>query len=270
MFEIFQYEFMRNAVIAIFLAGIACGIVGTYIVVRRLVFISEGIAHAAFGGLGIGYFLGIDPVIAAIPFSIIAALGIGIISKKANVNEDTAIGITLALGMAIGIIFIYITPGYATDLFSYLFGNVITVSVSDIIVMCILDAIIISIFFMFRREILAVSFDEEFSKIVGIKTKFIYLLTLCLIALSVVLFIRVVGIILFIALLTLPTTIAKNFTENFYKISMLSMLIAIIFSFVGLLISYISNLPSGATIIITLGIMFLLFILAEKFLNISK
>jgi len=261
---------MRNAVIAIFLAGIACGIVGTYIVVRKLVFISEGIAHAAFGGLGIGYFLRIDPIIAAIPFSIIAALGIGIMSKKANVNEDTAIGITLALGMAIGIIFIYITPGYASDLFSYLFGNVITVSVSDVIIMGILDAIIISIFFMFRREILAVSFDEEFSKIVGIKTKFIYLLTICLIALSVVLFIRVVGIILFIALLTLPTTIAKNFTENFYKISMLSMLIAIIFSFVGLLISYISNLPSGATIIITLGIMFLLFILGKKFLNISK
>jgi len=175
MFEIFQYEFMRNAVIAIFLAGIACGIVGTYIVVRKLVFISEGIAHAAFGGLGIGYFLRIDPIIAAIPFSIIAALGIGIMSKKANVNEDTAIGITLALGMAIGIIFIYLTPGYATDLFTYLFGNIITVSMSDIIIMFILDAIIISIFFMLNREILATSFDEEFSNIVGVKTKFIYL-----------------------------------------------------------------------------------------------
>jgi len=267
MFEIFQYEFMRNAVIAIVLAGIACGIVGTYIVVRKLVFISEGIAHAAFGGLGIGYFLRIDPVIAAIPFSIIAALGIGVITKKANVNEDTAIGITLALGMAIGIIFIYITPGYAADLFSYLFGNVITVSVSDIIVMCILDAVIISIFFMFRREILAASFDEEFSKLVGIKTKFIYLLTLCIIALSVVLLIRVVGIILIIALLTLPTAIAKNFTENFYKMSVLSVITGIVISIFGLFIAVIYNLPPGATIIIVMGIIFILLGFVNKIIK---
>ncbi|PKP55127.1 MAG: hypothetical protein CVT89_09355, partial [Candidatus Altiarchaeales archaeon HGW-Altiarchaeales-2] len=252
MLEIFQYEFMRNAVIAIILAGIACGIVGTYVVVRKLVFISEGISHAAFGGIGIGYFLKINPVIAA-------ALAIGIITKKTNVNEDTAIGITLAFGMAIGIIFIYITPGYAADLFTYLFGSVITVSMSDIIIMIILDAIIISIFFIFRREILAMSFDEEFSRIAGIPTKFLYLLTLCLIALSVVVLIRVVGIILIIALLTIPAAIAKNFTENFYKISVLSVITGIVISVFGLLIAIIYNLPPGATIIVVLGAIFILF-----------
>lgn len=255
---------MRNAVIAIIFAGIACGIVGTYIVVRKLVFISQGISHAAFGGIGIGYFLKINPVITAIPFGILAALAIGIITKKTNVNEDTAIGITLALGMAIGIIFIYITPGYAADLFSYLFGSIITVSMLDIKIMLILDAIIISIFFIFRREILAISFDEEFSRIIGIPTKFLYLLTLCLIALSVVVLIRVVGIILVVALLTIPSAIAKNFTENFYKMSVLSVIIGIVISIFGLLAAVIYNLPPGATIIVVLGIVFILIALANK------
>jgi len=258
---------MRNAVIAIILAGIACGIVGTYVVVRKLVFISEGISHAAFGGIGIGYFLKINPVIAAIPFAILAALAIGVMSKKANINEDTAIGIILAFGMAIGIIFISITPGYAADLFTYLFGSVITVSVSDIIIMVVLDAIIISTFFVFRREILAMSFDEEFSRIVGIPTKFLYLLTLCLIALSVVVLIRVVGIILIIALLTIPAAIAKNFTENFYKMSVLSVITGIVISIFGLLIAIIYNLPPGATIIVVLGATFILFGLVNKIIK---
>jgi len=261
---------MRNAIIAIILAGIACGIIGTYVVARKLVFISEGISHAAFGGIGIGYFLKINPVIAAIPFAIIAALAIGIISKKGNVNEDTAIGITLAFGMAVGIIFIYLTPGYAADLFTYLFGSVITVSMSDIIIMVILDAIIVSIFFIFRREILAISFDEEFSKIVGIPTKFLYLLTLCLIALSVVVLIRVVGIILIIALLTIPPVIAKNWTENFYKMSVLSVITGIVISIFGLLIAIIYNLPPGATIIVVLGAVFILFSLAGKIIKLKN
>lgn len=269
IFQYFQYEFMRNAVIAIILAGIACGIVGTYVVARKLVFISEGISHAAFGGIGIGYFLKINPVIAAIPFAILAALAIGIITKKTNVNEDTAIGITLAFGMAIGIIFIYITPGYAADLFTYLFGSVITVSMSDIIIMVILDAIIISIFFIFRREILAISFDEEFSKLAGIPTKFLYPLTLCLIALSVVVLIRVVGIILIIALLTIPPAIAKNFTENFYKMSVLSVITGIVISIFGLLVAIIYNLPPGATIIVVLGATFILFGFTNKIIKIK-
>ncbi|MDI6730304.1 MAG: iron chelate uptake ABC transporter family permease subunit [Candidatus Altarchaeum sp.] len=267
MFEIFQYEFMRNAVIAIILAGIACGIVGTYVVARKLVFISEGISHAAFGGIGIGYFLKINPVIVAIPFAILAALAIGIITKKTNVNEDTAIGMTLAFGIAIGIIFIYITPGYASDLFTYLFGSVITVSMSDIIIMIILDAIIIGIFFILRREILAISFDEEFSKIIGIPTKFLYLLTLCLIALSVVVLIRVVGIILIIALLTIPAAIAKNFTENFYKMSVLSVITGIVISIFGLLVAIIHNFPPGATIIVVLGVIFILFGFTNKIIK---
>lgn len=270
IFQYFQYEFMKNAVIAIILAGIACGIVGTYVVVRKLVFISEGISHAAFGGIGIGYFLKINPVITAIPFAILTALAIGIITKKTNVNEDTAIGITLAFGMAIGIIFMYITPGYTADLFTYLFGNVITVSMSDIIIMIILDAIIISIFFIFRREILAISFDEEFSKIAGIPTNFLYLLTLCLIALSVVVLIRVVGIILIIALLTIPPAIAKNFTENFYKMSVLSVITGIVISIFGLLVAIIYNLPPGATIIVVLGATFILFGFTNKIRHVAN
>ncbi|GAI70571.1 unnamed protein product [marine sediment metagenome] len=141
--EIFQYEFMRNAVIAAVLVNIACGIVGTYVVIKKIVFISGGISHAAFGGIGLGYFLGIPPIVAAIPFSLISAITIGLISKRSKLSEDAAIGIIWAVGMASGIIFINLTPGYAPDLFSYLFGNILTIPVSDLYIMFAMDLIII-------------------------------------------------------------------------------------------------------------------------------
>ena len=143
MLEALQYEFIRNALLSAILASIACGIIGTYVVVKRIVFISGGIAHAAFGGIGLGYFLGINPVLGVIPFSIASALGIGLVSKKSKLPEDTTIGIFWSMGMALGVIFIGLTPGYAPDLFSYLFGNILTVSSSDKRLMLILDTIII-------------------------------------------------------------------------------------------------------------------------------
>ena len=158
--EILHYEFMRNALVAAVLVNIACGIVGTYVVIKRMVFISGGISHATFGGIGLGYFLGINPILVAIPFSILCALGIGIISKRTKVSEDTAIGIFWAVGMALGIIFINLTPGYTPNLFSYLFGNILTIPYFDLIIMLILDAVIILIVFLFHREFTAMSFDE--------------------------------------------------------------------------------------------------------------
>lgn len=258
MIEIMQYEFMKNALIAAILASIACGIIGTYVVIKRIVFISGGISHAAFGGIGLGYFFGINPILAAIPFSILTALAIGIISKKTKVSEDTSIGIIWTIGMSLGIIFIFLTPGYAPDLFSYLFGSILTVSYFDIIIMLILNAIIFFIVFLFYKEFLAISFDEEFSEIVGIPTKSLYLLLLCLVALSIVILIRVVGVILVIALLTIPVNISRLFTHDLKKLMILSIFIGIIFTITGLFISYLFNLPSGATIALILGLGFMI------------
>ncbi|MGC9516260.1 MAG: metal ABC transporter permease [Methanomicrobiales archaeon] len=258
MLEILQYGFMQNAFIAAILVSIACGIVGTYVVIKKIVFISGGISHAAFGGIGLGYLLGINPIITAIPFSILSALSIGALSKKVEVSEDTAIGILWSVGMALGILFVNLSPGYAPDLLSYLFGSILTVPGSDLIIMLILDVIIIFTVFLFRREFTAISFDEEFSKVVGIPSDIMYLLLLCLVALSVVVLIKAVGIILIIALLTIPAAISKNFTHNINKLMAYSTLTGIILTFIGLWSSYIFNLASGATIVIVLGLAFVL------------
>jgi zinc transport system permease protein len=265
MIEIFQYEFMQRAFIAAVLVSIACGVVGTYVVIKRIVSLSGGISHAAFGGVGLGYFLGLDPVLAAIPFSILSAIGIGTINQRVKVSEDTAIGILWSVGMALGIIFISLTPGYAPDLFGYLFGNILTVANSDLLIMFILDLIIIATVFLFQREFLAISFDEEFSKALGMRSEFIYMLLLSMVALSVVVLIKVVGVILIIALLSIPAAISKQFTHDIKKLMFFSVIIGIILTIAGLLLSYIFNLASGATIILVLGIAFTIFSLLKKY-----
>ncbi|MCK4234886.1 metal ABC transporter permease [candidate division WOR-3 bacterium] len=256
MIDILQYEFMRNALIAAILVSIACGIVGTFVVIKKIVFISGGIAHAAFGGIGLGYLLRVNPVLTAIPFSLLAAIGIGTISKKAKISEDAAIGILWTVGMALGILFIGLSPGYAPNLFSYLFGSILTVPFSDIIIMIILDVIIIAIVSIFYKEFQALSFDEEFTEISGVPTKFLYLLLLCLVALSIIVLIRVVGIILVIALLTIPTTIVRQFTNRLKYLIIFSTIGAIFLTIAGLWLSYLWNLPSGATIVLVLAAVF--------------
>ena len=254
MLEVLQYEFMQNALIAGLLAAIACGIVGVYVVVKRLVFISGGIAHASFGGIGLGYFLGINPVLGAMFFAIASALGMGLVTKRTKLSEDTAIGIMWAMGMALGIIFIGLSPGYTPDLFSYLFGSILTVPTFDLILMLILDVIIIATVLLLYKEFLLLSFDEEFSTVAGAPTQRLYLLLLCLIALTVVVLIRVVGIILVIALLTIPAALARQFTHNLKKMMLLSILAGAVFTFSGLWLSYLLDLASGATIILVAGI----------------
>lgn len=258
MLELLQYEFMRNALLAGFLAAIACGIVGVYVVVKRIVFISGGIAHASFGGIGLGYFLGINPVLGALFFTVASALGMGMAGRRTRLTEDTTIGILWAVGMALGIIFIGLSPGYAPDLFSYLFGNILTVPASDLVLMLILDVVIISVVLLFYKEFLAISFDEEFGTVVGVPTERLYLTLLCLIALTVVVLIRVVGVILVIALLTIPAAVARQFTYSLKKMMFLSVLFGIIFTLCGLWLSYELDLASGATIVLVSGIFFLI------------
>ncbi len=259
MIELLQYEFMRNAIAAGLLASLACGIIGVYVVVKRIVFISGGIAHASFGGIGLGYFLGMNPILGVLPFSILSAITMGLVSKRSKVAEDTAIGILWSLGMAMGILFISLTPGYAPDLLTYLFGNILTVPPSDIYLMLLLDAFIVVTVISLYKEFLALCFDEEFSNVAGIPVELLYLLLLCLIAMTVVLMIRVVGLILVIALLTIPAALSGQFTNDLKKMMYLSIASGSIFTVSGLFLSYYLDVPSGATIILVMSLVYILY-----------
>ena len=255
--EILQYGFMQRALMAGILISITCGVIGTYVVVRRMVFISGGISHSAFGGIGLGYLVGIDPVLGAMLFAIGSALGIGAISRRTRLPEDTAIGILWAVGMALGIIFIGLSPGFAPDLFGYLFGNILSVSFSDLLIMVALTALILVVVSLLFKELLSLSFDEEFAKVSGVPTGRLYFILVVLIALSVVVLIRAVGIILLIALLTIPAAISRQFVSSLKKMMLLSILLSIVFVVLGLWLSYVLDLASGATIILFSGVMFL-------------
>lgn len=258
-----QYEFMRNALFAAILASIACGIIGAYVVVKRIVFIGGGIAHASFGGIGMGYYLGFNPVLGILPFGIASALGIGWITKRSNLPEDSAIGILWASGMAIGIVFLNLTPGYAPNLMTYLFGNILTVPVFDVILMLILDVVIVSVVYIFYKEFLALSFDEEMTTVMGVPAEKLYYLLLCMIALTVMVLVRVVGIILVIALLTIPAALSRQMTSDFKRMMVLSVLFGAIFSTGGLGISYLYNIPSGATIILVMSVFYFAYSLVK-------
>lgn len=255
--EVLSYEFMRNALFAGLLASIACGVVGVYVVVKKIVSISGGISHASFGGIGLGYLVGISPVLGALFFTLASAIAMGLVTRRTKLPEDTAIGIIWAMGMALGVIFVGLAPGYVPDLFSYLFGNILTVPTNDLIFMFALDIIIIAIVVAMYKGLLAVSFDEEFGTVVGVPVEALYLLLLCMIALTIVVLMRVVGIILVIALLTIPAALAKQFTYDLKKMMLLSIFFGAVFTFGGLWLSFVLNLASGATIILLSGIVML-------------
>lgn len=256
LIALFDFEFFRNAILAAFMASITCGIIGTYIVSRRIVFISGGITHASFGGIGMGYYFGFNPIFGAVIFGILSALGIELFTKKADLREDSAIAMLWSLGMAVGVIFIFLTPGYAPNLMSYLFGNILTVSKEDLLYLLFLSIFIIGFFVAFYRMIIFVSFDEEFALTNNAPVKLFNALLISLVALTIVLNIRVVGIILVMSLLTIPQAIANLFTKRFDMMMILSIVFGFLGSMLGLALSYIYDIPSGAAIIFTLVILY--------------
>jgi len=258
MFDTFQFEFMRNALMAGLLASVACGLVGTYVVVKTIVSMSGSIAHSSFGGIGLGYLLKFSPVLGALLFALLSALTMGLVTKKTKLPEDTATGIIWALGMALGVIFIGLSAGYAPDLMSYLFGNILTVPSSDLRLMLGLDAVIIALIVIFYKDFLLLCFDEEYATVSGMPVSQLYLLLLCMVALTVVVLIRVVGMILVIAMLTFPAALARRFTHDLKKMMLLSVLFGMVFTFGGLWLSFVLNLASGATIILLSGIVLLI------------
>jgi zinc transport system permease protein len=256
--NIFQYEFIIKGLLGAIFASITAGMAGTYIVTRRMVFLSGGITHASFGGIGIGYFAGINPVIGAAVFGILSALGVEYLSVSQKIREDSAIGILWAFGMAIGIIFIYLTPGYTPDLMSYLFGSILTVTSIDIIALGVMSLVLIIYFGIFYRTILYISFDEVFARTYSSYVDIFKYLTTSLIALTIVLNIRMAGVILVLSLLTIPPNIAMLFTKVYFKIVVWSVISGFLGTSAGYVISYFAGIPVGATIIFTLVIIWVL------------
>jgi zinc transport system permease protein len=220
------YDFMRNALLASVLVSIACGIIGTLVVLNRIVFLSGGIAHAAYGGVGIAYYLGIDPIIGAIAFSLLSAMGMGWVHRRQQQRADTVIGVMWAIGMAIGIIFLSFSPGYKADLMSYLFGSILAVSATDLWLMGLISALAVTFVTLFYRLLLSISFDATFSTVRNLPVTTLYLAMITLIGLTVVVSMRVVGLIMVIALLTIPPAIANLFLKDMAKIMLASSLIA--------------------------------------------
>ncbi|MBI5009439.1 MAG: metal ABC transporter permease [Bacteroidia bacterium] len=239
-------------------ASITAGLAGTYIVSRRMVFLSGGITHASFGGIGIGYFIGINPVIGAAVFGILSALGVEYLSVRHKIREDSAIGILWAFGMAIGIIFIYLTPGYSPNLMSYLFGSILTVSNADITALGIMSVVLILYFLIFYRAILYISFDESYARTYSSYVDIFKYLTTSLMALTIVLNIRMAGVVLVLSLLTIPPNIAMIFTRVYFRIVLWSVAAGFVGTATGYIISYFAGIPVGATIIFTLVIIWVI------------
>lgn len=257
--QLFSYGFFQKALLATVFASISCGIIGTYIVSRRIVFISGGITHASFGGIGLAFLIGVNPLWGAAVFAVFSALGIQFFSEKGGIREDSSIAIWWSLGMALGVVFVFLTPGYTPNLMSYLFGNILTVSSQELWAMLALNIILVSFFVLWYRNILYMAFDEEFARASGLPVALFNYLVMILIALTAVLNIRIVGIILILSLLTIPQATANLFTRDFKKMILISSLVAFVGGIAGIMISYFLNIPSGATIIFILVLLFAFF-----------
>lgn len=249
-----QHAFLQHALVAGLLASVGCGVMGSYVVVKRIGFLAGGIAHAVLGGMGAAFFLGAEPMYGALIAALTVALLIGWVTLSWRQQEDTLIGAMWAVGMAAGILFISQTPGYQVDLMTYLFGNILLVTAQDLWLMMALDVLLLLMVMLYYRQFLVVAFDEEFARLRGVPVALFYMLLLCLVALSVVLLIRIVGLILVIALLTLPAAIALQYVHTVARMMIVATGLGALFCVTGLAVSYRPDLPAGATIILVAGI----------------
>ena len=268
--EIFQYSFLANAVIASLLAAFACGIVGTYIVVRRLVFLSGGITHSSFGGIGIAYYLGLDPILGAAVFAVLSAFGIEMLSGKGSIREDSAIGILWSVGMAVGVIFVFLTPGYAPNLMSFLFGNILLVTTDNIAILAAFDVVLLAAMVIFYRTIIYTALDGEYAASRGVRVRLVNLAMLTMIALAIVLNIKVVGIVLLVSLLTLPAVTASQFCRSYKSIMVWSVVIAVFSILAALAVSNSIDVPAGALAVIVLANLFFVTKCVKKIATFAK
>ena len=267
MLDFLSYNFIINALIISVLCSISSALIGSWIVIKRKVLISGGITHASFGGLGLAYFLGINPLIGGAFFAIATALGIDMLSYKKKIREDSAIGMFWSVGMAIGIIFMYLSPGYAPDLMSYLFGNILTTTYSDIIATGILSAILLFWFIFEYKKILYISFDEEFALSQHVNVRFHNMVLMLMTALTIVLNIKIAGIVLVISMLCIGQSAANLITHNLKGIIILSFLYNVTACTGGIIFSWWINIPSGASIIIVLTLIYIIVALCRRKIN---
>ena len=250
MLDILAHEFMRNALMAGVLAGVACGVIGALVVVNRLVFLAGGAAHAAYGGVGLAFFLGWPVLPTVLGFTAAASLAMGCATLRRRERADALIGVMWAAGMATGVVLLDLAPGYNTDLMSYLFGSILAVTGSDLLLMLLLDAVILGAVFLFYKLFLAMTFDEEFARTRGVAVTALHFLLLAMIAVSVVMLIRVVGLILVIALLSIPPHLAERNASSMSGMMIGASLWSMAFCIAGLCLSYLLDLTSGASIIL--------------------
>jgi zinc transport system permease protein len=261
---IFQYTFMRNAILAAFFASIVTGIIGTIAIEKKLISMSGGIAHASFGGIGLGYLLGFEPIWGGLIFAIGASALISRLPKNSKMNADTMTGILWAFGMALGILFISLAPGYMPDMTSYLFGDILSVSTGYILYMAAFTAVVVIVFVMLYNYLILYMFDQEYAAARGIHIKLLEWVIYIMIPVGIIVLIKIVGIILTIALMTIPVSIAKLFCKSVGKVIGFSMLTSFLFSVIGLAISYYANIPSGVCIIVISTVVYLLLLLSKN------
>jgi zinc transport system permease protein len=249
MMDILAMEFMRNALLAGLLASVACGVIGTLVVVNRQVFMAGGVAHTAYGGVGLAFYLGLPVLPCAVAFTVLAALIMAALSFGRAERTDSIVGVMWAAGMALGIILLDLTPGYNVDLMSYLFGSILAVPRSDILFMLILDVFILAVVLFWYKDFLSLSFDMEFARSMGVPVRLLYALMQVMTAVTVIMVIQVAGLILVIALLTIPPMLAELFTKSLWRMMALATLSSLVFCLAGLAVSYQFDITSGASII---------------------
>lgn len=252
MMDLLQYDFFRNAFAGIVLIAVSSAVIGTYVVARRLVAISGGITHACFGGLGLGYFLGISPVITAIIFAVGSALGVEWMARTRNVREDSAIAAVWGTGMALGVLFVFLTPGYVPELNSFLFGNILTVTITDIIVYSAYTAVLLALLAVAFRPIVTVAFDRDFATVRGLPVLLISTVMTVMTAVCIVLTIRMVGIMLLMSMLSLPQIMAEIYCRRFITIMCLSAAISVACCVAGLFMATVIDVPCSALIVLVM------------------
>ena len=257
LFDIFNYSFFQLAIIGVCLISVASAIIGTYIITRRLVAISGGVTHACFGGLGLGYFLGINPIAMAAVFAVGSSLGVDWLSRRHKVREDSAIAVIWAIGMAVGVIFVFLTPGYVPELNTFLFGNILTISIRDIWAFAIYTSVLLVFFALRFKQIVACAFDRDFAAVSGLPVRFISTVMTVMVALCIVLTIRLVGVMLLMSMLSLPIMTAEIFVHRFKPLMFLSIGISLIACLGGLFIGAMIDVPCSALIVMILAAMFI-------------
>ena len=251
--DLVHYQYLLNAFTACLLSGITCGVIGTYVVCRRMVFLAGGITHASFGGLGIAFWLGANPIGGALLFAILSALGIEWAGSRGRIREESAIGIIWSVGMAVGALFMSLRPGYTSgDLSAYLFGSIVTVTRGDVMALALLTLVILAGALLWLRPIMYVAFDRDFARSRGIPTRVVSYLMAALVAATIVLSIRIMGIVLLISLLTIPVAVVNAFSRDYRTIAATAPAVAVAGNVAGLAASYHFEVPPGAAIIFTL------------------